>query len=239
MPEANLNQNPQTTQPPQKPKRNWKKISLILLVVLFLVSLVGIGLYLLIPKSVQEEPKPIPQQSQKQTTPSAEPATPSAQKDETTNWKVYSSSEGEFSIKYPKDFSVKETNGVIRGIYFNSPDKAETTPPIVTLTEGGFIHVQVTDAKTNSLETEFKNVLQSSRVESRSNSTIDGVAAIRAVYIPNGTAPSDKAEWVFAIKNGKRYSIVAWAAENDRQEINKMFNLMISTFKFLSSTSSE
>jgi dipeptidyl aminopeptidase/acylaminoacyl peptidase len=67
MPEVSLNQNPQTTQPPQKPKRNWKKILLILLVVLILISLVGIGLYLLIPRLTEEPVSP----TQKQATPSA------------------------------------------------------------------------------------------------------------------------------------------------------------------------
>ncbi len=52
----------------EKPKRNWKKILLLLLTALFVVTLVGVGLYLLIPELTQEPPS----KTQKQATPSAE-----------------------------------------------------------------------------------------------------------------------------------------------------------------------
>lgn len=55
----------------QKPKRNWKKILLILLVVLLLVSLVGVGLWLMIPRQAEQPTSP----TQKQATPSGKPTT--------------------------------------------------------------------------------------------------------------------------------------------------------------------
>ena len=97
MPEGSQTQNPQTTPLPEKSERNWKKILLVLLPFLFLISLVGVGLYLLIPR-LTEGPTPITQ-PQKQATPSATTATPSAKKDETADWKTYSSKD--FSFKYP------------------------------------------------------------------------------------------------------------------------------------------
>ncbi len=59
-----------------KPKRNWKKVFLLLLIALFVVSLVGVGLYLLIPKLTQEPPS----QTQKQATSPAEPTKPTNKK---------------------------------------------------------------------------------------------------------------------------------------------------------------
>lgn len=53
-----------------KPKRNWKKILPLLLIGLFLISLVGVGLYLLIPKPTEG---PTAQPPTKQATPSAKP----------------------------------------------------------------------------------------------------------------------------------------------------------------------
>jgi len=91
-------ENPAQPQPTSNKKPfNWKKILLILLIALFVISLLGVGLYLLIPR-LTEEPTPMTQ-PQKQATPSAEPATPSAKKDETEGWKTYSSKD--FSFKYP------------------------------------------------------------------------------------------------------------------------------------------
>lgn len=109
MPEVNLNQSTQTTQPPQKPERNWKKILLILLIALFVISLLGVGLYLLIPR-LTEGPTPITQ-PQKQATPSAEPATPSAKKDETEGWETFTSipfnnKEYKYSLKHPPNIKI-------------------------------------------------------------------------------------------------------------------------------------
>jgi len=52
----------------EKPKRNWKKILLLLFIALFIFGLVGVGLYLLIPR-LTEEPSATPQ---KQASPSAQ-----------------------------------------------------------------------------------------------------------------------------------------------------------------------
>ena len=111
---------PAQPQSSQKPAKNWKKVLLILLFALFLVSLVGVGIYLLIPKP-SEEPTTQPQ---KQATPSAKPVTPSAQKDETADWKTLHTkipdaqlkvfnltSTIKFSFKYPPDFRVVNDNG--------------------------------------------------------------------------------------------------------------------------------
>ncbi len=46
---------PTSEQPPPKPERNWKKVLLFLLIFLFLISLIGVGLYLLIP-TLTEQP---------------------------------------------------------------------------------------------------------------------------------------------------------------------------------------
>lgn len=88
---------------------NRKKISLILLIGLILISLVGVGLYLLIPKPDKE---PIlTSQPQKQ-------ATPSAKKDETAGWKTFAGSTGiiggqsdkgvRFSVEHPTNLATKD-----------------------------------------------------------------------------------------------------------------------------------
>jgi hypothetical protein len=66
MPEEIQSTPPSISPTVEKPKRNWRKILLILLVVLLLVSLVGVGLWL-IPKLTKEPTSP----TQKQATPSA------------------------------------------------------------------------------------------------------------------------------------------------------------------------
>ena len=60
---------PTSEQPPPKPERNWKKILLFLLIFLFLISLVGVGLYLLIPRLTEQPTSP----AQNQTTDEDQP----------------------------------------------------------------------------------------------------------------------------------------------------------------------
>lgn len=62
---------PTSEQPPPKPERNWKKILLFLLIGLFLTSLVGVGLYLLIPRLTEQPTSP----AQNQTTDEDQPVT--------------------------------------------------------------------------------------------------------------------------------------------------------------------
>jgi len=71
------NSEPPTISPPvesEKPKRNWKKILLFLLIGLSLISLVGVGLYILIPRLTEQPASP----TQNQATPSAKDKKPKA-----------------------------------------------------------------------------------------------------------------------------------------------------------------
>ena len=151
-------------QPSQKPKRNWKKILLILLVVLFLISLVGIGLYLLIPIITEQPASP----TQKQATPSAKISTPSAKKeqpkpkDETANWKVYTSTRDGYSIKYPSEWIVipESTGG---GPYFRNFDpssKPPEDPPRINYPKG-YLNVRVTLLKDNLCLSQDDNIIKS------------------------------------------------------------------------------
>ena len=89
-------------QPPTKPERNWKKILLFLLIGLFLISLVGVGIYLLIPKPIKEPSTLTKPQKQ---------ATQSAKKDETEGWKTFigtpsNNSKYKYSFKHPQNTKV-------------------------------------------------------------------------------------------------------------------------------------
>jgi hypothetical protein len=135
MPEDSIQ--PQTTS--EKKSLNWKKISLILLVVLFLISLVGFGLYLLIPRLTEEPTSST--QPQKQATPSAKVSTPSAKKDETAGWKIFESKIHYYRVKYPTKWKFYRTsseispgsNYFVESVYLNlesDSDKNKAEPYI-------------------------------------------------------------------------------------------------------------
>jgi len=218
MPEVNLNQSTQTTQPPQKPERNWKKILLILLIALFVISLLGVGLYLLIPR-LTEEPTPMTQ-PQKQATPSAKPATPSAKKDETEGWKtlhtkipdaqlkVYNlTSTIKFSFKYPPDFRVVNDNGT---------DLVTDVPTYPGLEPG---------------RTSAFGALGGQHVSNPTDTTLGGMKAIKVV--------TNKGTYINTIYSVGEESIlgpfqfVCVYAPQTGFDGSKLCDLMASTFKFL------
>ena len=142
-------------QPPTKPERNWKKILLFLLIGLFLISLVGVGLYLLVPKPTEE------------STPTTQPqkqATPSAPKDETADWKTFTGKTREsdpaftptktirFSFRYPADFRLLGDVGGI--IVSNDPTRKNGFDPLVTPGSLSVFARTSTDAEKPSSPTE-------------------------------------------------------------------------------------
>ena len=86
-----------------KPKGiNWKTVLIGVVIGTVLVGL-GVAIYFLL----QPKPEPTSTATTKQATPSAKIATPSAQKDETAEWKVYRTST--FTIKYPRTWFENKT----------------------------------------------------------------------------------------------------------------------------------
>src|SRR3989344_2950632 len=111
MPEVNTN-NPQPSSTPSPKVINWKTI---LIGVVIGAVLFGGGGYLVYnayqPK--KEEPVQTTTTTPKTATPSAK-TTPKEEpkpKDETADWKIYTSSQYNYSIKYPKDWKTRSCDG--------------------------------------------------------------------------------------------------------------------------------
>ena len=211
MPEESVQPQPTSNQK----SINWKKISLILIVVLFLISLVGVGIYLLIPRPT-ENPTP--------TTQPQKIATPSAKEDETANWSILTSKTIEsnpevfdptktinFSFKYPKDFY--EVIGSDVTIITNDQDYQ------LGVKTSGKLAVWARISK------------PSFKVDSSSDSELGGVKAVRK--LADGVVlyhiPSLKT------KEGIDVSFVFQCTYLEKENVDtiKTCDLMASTFKFL------
>ena len=83
---------------------NWKKIGLTVLIILVVTGLIsGVYWVFVLNKDTEVSTDPIvPKPSTQTATESAKETTPSAEKDETADWKVYTNKDLGFSVKYPK-----------------------------------------------------------------------------------------------------------------------------------------
>ena len=100
---------------------NWKKIGLTVLIILVVTGLIaGVYWFFILDKSsdTSDLTGPVPKPQVTTSTPSA---TPSAKKDETTDWKVYQGevAETKFSLKYPSNLNVvKNESGGGAGVFY-------------------------------------------------------------------------------------------------------------------------
>lgn len=97
----NISTQPQPTSDQQP--FNWKKVLVVVVIGAVLIGLGVIIFLLLQPKP--EQPTP----TTKKATPSAKVSTPSAKKDETAGWKTLSHDSFGIELKYPADWTLKQT----------------------------------------------------------------------------------------------------------------------------------
>ncbi len=172
----------------------------------------------------------------KNNIPTIKIATPSAQKDEAAGWHLYSNEKFKFSINYPPNFSLEEpteSNDSFMGGSFRSPNLShgDLSNPIKT---GGEIVIWI-EPSSKSLDQELDKLAQPDIgccpfiVKSKIKIQLDQTNAYKGVH-DWGTV---EVEYVLSIKKGMSYHITARASESEKLEINKIFSLMISTFKFL------
>ena len=214
-------------------KISWSKILITVLVIIVVTAVIA-GAYWFFalnkPSDTSDLTGPVPKLKVTTATPSA---TSSTQKDDISDWRTYTDPKKDFSIKYPNSFSVEDITGTILGVGFNSPDKKLSSPPVVTLEKGGFITVYVKDVSSNNLDSEFTSYLQSTKTKSKTYTTLDENKAIKSTLVPYGSTYSNEPVIVFSVKSRQRFAIIMYAHQDSLQDVNEIFELMISTFKFL------
>lgn len=225
--------------PPQTPSTtnvSWVKVILTVLIIVIVTAIIaGAYWYFVLGKSTGEvdtSPIKVSTPSAKKATESAKKATESAKKDETADWKTYTNSKKGFSIKYPTTYFVEDISSDEFGVNFNSPDKSLSKPPIVILEKGGFISIYVKEVSGNNLDTEFNKYLQETKTKSKTYTTLGGSKAIKSTLIPYETTYSDDPVVIFTLKDGRRFVVSMYAEQKSLQDVNRTFELMLSTFRF-------
>ena len=196
----------QPIQPPIK-THNWLKLLIIAVIIILVLTIVGVGSFLL--GTNKNNTKPVVQITPALT------VTPTPTLDPTANWKTYANNVFGYSIKYPDSWAVSENiNGPILRI-----DDSKN--------QGAGVYFTIIDDPENiSIENKIHSPVETIKL-TYSDVTINGIAAKRA-NLPNqqGCTPGDdsvfikKGTVIYEIQN--RCGFVAAA----------IFNQILSTFKF-------
>jgi|SRR3972149_5538530 len=97
-------------QPSLEPTKKSHRILVLILVILLTAGAIGGGVYYVLNQQIKKQDKLIEELQKKETTTKTEEnkTEASVAKDETADWKTYTSSEWGYSIKYPKEYFLKE-----------------------------------------------------------------------------------------------------------------------------------
>lgn len=191
-----------------------------ILIVLFIA--LGIGGYLI----YQKQPKPV-----SISQPSSNPVT----SDETANWKVYTSSQYGFSIKYPATMTLSPNkNGAI--VYFEMKGQpgCQGCKPVMV-----FVRIE---RKTVAPEAIIADVVQKEYIKSGFSVTKDfqqikignenGLLSIN----PGGLPALEYSQGAFVIHNNTEFSLILdtnGATNQQNLGAYALFKQILSTFKFL------
>ena len=233
-------------------KTSWRKISLTVLIIIVVSGLiVGVYWFFVLNKDsdTSDLTGPVPKPQIQTSTPSA---TSSTQKDETADWKVYKSSADRYSTKYPTNFNLTEDKLSFKGktiVTFKSPDfeqdVIESCGP-QPVTKGGYLRVNV-DHFSGNINTlnqivtfEIENIWSDFTKVEKFPTTLGGREATRMVYFNSQEnsncqlTSSETMERIFVINdNGVDYLIEMRYMKKDKEDLTKIFNQILSTFKFL------
>lgn len=157
-------------------------------------------------------------------------ASPMASVAETANWKTYTNST--FSFKYPADYKVSEySDGKTLDLAFSSPEKIVDKNNLIT--SGGLVRILKKEIKQNSLDVAFDYFLHDGNIQSKSNFILDGEPAFKGIASA-AEGLTEEFKYIVVANGEQSYLIHAWATKDSRTEIYRIFDTMISTFKFTS-----
>ncbi|OGY27882.1 MAG: hypothetical protein A2Z42_02255 [Candidatus Woykebacteria bacterium RBG_19FT_COMBO_43_10] len=225
MPDKNV-ASPQNSPPPSS-KFNWKKVMLISFIVIILLAVLFYGFIML---SVYIDKSKLPGQEIKSTP--ASQATPSAQKDETANWKNYTNSENKYSIKYPPTYKLVPLETPERGsVSFLSKDYKLKDSNLLVISNGVNIMVSIGGPGV------YKNLdeYESSLIEEtkKYDKKLINLAGETWRSFDYQGLQSGRSRITFVIKDRRLYVLSFDSTAEDHNSGIEIYNLILSTFKFL------
>lgn len=233
MPDENV-ASPQPSPSPLTKGINWKTI---IIGVVIGAILLGIGGFLVYNAYQPKKEEPTVTTTKKVTS-SAKPATPSAQKDETADWKVYTHKADGIKFKYPQDW--KEDNSGSDAIYFKGSSETGIEP------DGAKIEYSGKVSYTTSLKDYIdKNTIDSKNFEGGQDSPgaiFDDISKTtlggKTVYIGSGFSEDSKARRAFVdLGNGNAVDFLLFTkvglATTKLDGFEKTFELVLSTVELV------
>jgi hypothetical protein len=217
---------------------SWKKIIVSVVAILVVAGAIAGALYWYF---VINEEETTTTETTKVSTPSSKQATPSAKKDETADWKVYTNTTGKYTLKYPVNYekfawTKAQLDPYTHEHSFQSPDyKPPTMGPTVNVTSGKgstfWVDVCMKGSQCTILKNEPVAKERAKYITNTVDYTVDQVEGKRFNYVNSHGEKQIRIELEW---DDRFYSIVL---DYGRHELNQqqleIFNLMLSTFKFL------
>ncbi len=92
--------------PQENRKINWATVTIVSSIIIFILIILILAYWFFVLRPQVASQPPLPAPTKKVASPSAEPYTPSSTKDETADWKTYTNEKYKYSLKYPQDYEL-------------------------------------------------------------------------------------------------------------------------------------
>ncbi|MDP2720746.1 MAG: PsbP-related protein [bacterium] len=219
---------------PQSKGISWSKVIVAVVVILVVAGLIGVGVWYYVDSQTKQE---VPSVTNKISTESAKTSTPSAQADETADWKTFTSKKIGYSTKLPKSWLTTvgaEDSLCSPNIDFLAPKK--DVLGLCASEFGGMVVVQQIDQKFDVFVAGLNT--DSLKNANKSTTTVDGKQAVKISGVYNITGEDmfelNGSETItYYINQDEKVLSIGYLEKPSWPENTAIFELIVSTFKFL------
>jgi hypothetical protein len=165
--------------------------------------------------------------------------------DETLNWKTFTNTNYGYTLKYPKNLRIiPRDNNEFEAVNFSEKEQAHGS----FIPQGGFeiIVLRQDESQYPSLESYIKDLTKFDKVLSQKPTKIDNMPGLRVETVDDKPPPADRQKKIDSVIQKDQWylnlALIYWDNEPQEAEFINLYNLLLSTFKFLptkTSTSTE
>jgi len=248
-PSAQENQNLQPQIQRASPKViSWSKVIVTIVVIVVTTAILGAIYYFFILDKLDFGPP----ENIKTTTPSAQPATPSAKKDETADWNTFTAKKVNISLKYPENwFDATNKAGLDNSEYFSANEFFHATHPkagdnypyatisltVSRVSPGSELEKFVTKnySFVSNLNIGEKTSMEGFTYIRKPNITVANISSIQYSTEGDNATPKYGLHSVIKKENTFYYLHLASNTVKGLKDNRNIYDLFVSSFKFLPS----
>jgi hypothetical protein len=217
---------------------NWASVAVVSSIIIFILIIAVFAYWFLVLRpQVESQPKDTSTPSTKETNSSEKPASPSAENDETEDWKTFTSDKIGYSIKLPANWLT--TKGADNESCVDNMDFFAPSNDLLGLCATEFGGLGVVQKINQDFEDYIENIIDTSTLKDseRTDATVGGAEAVRVSGTYNLTDDFNSLNGSktisYYIDQDGNVLLITYLGKPSWPDHSETFELIITTLKFL------